>query len=64
MGTKMASTYSILVIGYFQEILYQKIEEEMDKETGEYKRNTWKRYLDDVFILGTTPREELENFHK
>ena len=35
----------------------------MDKETGEYIRNTWKRYLDDVFILGTTPREELEKFH-
>ena len=51
MGTKMAPTYSILVMGYFEEILYQKIEEEMDKETGEYIRNTWKRYLDDVFIL-------------
>ena len=64
MGTKMAPTYSILVMGYFEEILYQKIEEEMDKETGEYIRNTWKRYLDDVFILWTKPREELEKFHK
>ena len=51
-------------MGYFGEILYQKIEEEMDKKTGEYISNTWKRYLDDVFILWTKPREELENFHK
>ena len=36
----------------------------MDKETSEYIRNTWKRYLDDVFILWTKPREELETFHK
>ena len=47
----MAPTYSILVMGYFEEILYHKIEEELDQETGEYIRNTWKRYLDDVFIL-------------
>ena len=60
MGTKMAPTYSILVMGYFDEILYQKIEEEMDQETGEYITNTWKRYLDDVFILWTKLREELE----
>ena len=50
-------------MGYFEEILYQKIEEEMDQEIGEYIWNTWKRYLDDVFILWTKPREELEKFH-
>ena len=49
----MAPTYSILVVGYFDEILYQKIEVEMDQETGECIRNTWERYLDDVFILWT-----------
>ena len=63
MGTKMSPTNSILVMGYFEEILYQIIEEEMDQETGEYTRNTWKRYLDDVFILRTNPREELKKCH-
>ena len=32
----MAPTYSILVIGYFEDILCQKIDEEIDQETGEY----------------------------
>ena len=41
MGTKTTPTYSILVMGYFEEILYQKIEEEMDQEISEYIRNTW-----------------------
>ena len=31
----MAPTYSILVMGYFEEILYQKIDEKMDQETDE-----------------------------
>ena len=35
----------------------------MDQETGEFIRNTWKRCLDDVCILWTKPKEELEKFH-
>ena len=51
IGTKMAPTYSILVMGYFEEILYHKIEEELDQETDEYIRDKWNRYLDDIFHL-------------
>lgn len=32
----MTSIYSILIIGYFEEIVYQTIYEEMVQETGEY----------------------------
>ena len=34
MGTKMSPTYSILVMGYFEESLFHKMEEKMDQETG------------------------------
>ena len=53
MEIKLATTYSILVMAYFNEILYQKIDKEMDQETDEYVRNIWKQYLEDVFILLT-----------
>ena len=32
----MTPIYSILIIGYFEEIVYQSIYEEMVQETGEY----------------------------
>ena len=60
MRTKIVRTKSISEIRNF-EILYQKIYDKMDQETGEYLGNTWKRYLDDCFNLWTKPKEE--KFH-
>ena len=62
METKMAPIYSILVMGCFEEILYQKIEEEMDQETSEYIRNTRKRNLTTISSYGLNPEKNSKNF--
>ena len=63
MGTKMAPAYSILVMGYFEEILCQKVNEEMGQELGQNLRLSWKRFLDDCFIFWTGSEENLIEFH-
>nr|XP_034325343.1 uncharacterized protein LOC117689218 [Crassostrea gigas] len=63
MGTKMAPTYSILVMGYFEEILYQKAEKELDQKISEHLKHSWKRYLDDCFIFWEESEEDLHEFH-
>ena len=63
MGTKMAPAYSILVMGYFEEILCQKVNDEMGQELGQNLRLSWKRFLDDCFIFWTGSEENLIEFH-
>lgn len=63
MGTKMAPTYSILAMGYFEEILYQKVEKELDQKISEHLKHFWKRYLDDCFIFWEESEKDLHEFH-
>ncbi|XP_062604091.1 uncharacterized protein LOC134265884, partial [Saccostrea cucullata] len=51
MGTKMAPTYATLTLGYLEEALYEKANEQFDAEFCEYLKRNWKRYLDDCFII-------------
>ena len=57
------STYSTLVMGYFEEILYQKAEKELDQKISEHLKHSWKRYLDDCFIFWEESEEDLHEFH-
>ena len=51
MGTKFAPTYATLVLAYLEELLYDKAEQEYDKDFAEFLRNFWKRFLDDCFMF-------------
>ena len=62
MGTKFAPTYATLVLGYLETILYERIESKYNTQTKEIVQNTFKRYLDDVFMIldcSVVPVEEL-----
>ena len=50
MGTKMAPSYANLFMG--------KLEEKLQDE----HIHTWKRYIDDIFIIWTGTKEELESY--
>ena len=53
MGTKFAPIYATLTIGYLEVKLYEKVTEVSGDEFGNYFVTTWKRFLDDCFILWT-----------
>ena len=63
MGTKVAPTYATLVLGFFEIMLYEKIEQEFGIQFRQYIKNNWKRFLDDCFILWTKNEENLAKFH-
>ena len=57
MGTKFAPVYATLVIGYLEEILYDKINVKYGIQlTNEFVKK-WKRFLDDCFILWTKSKQ-------
>ena len=59
MCTKFAPVYATLVIGYLEEILYEKINAKYGNQfTNEFIKN-WKRFLDDCFIAWTKSKREL-----
>lgn len=51
MGTKMAPAYATLTLAYLEETLYTNIEQKYGNETTLHFIQSWKRYLDDCFIL-------------
>ena len=51
MGTKVAPTYATLVLGYLEETLYQKVEDKFGREAAHHVYNSWKRFLDDCFMI-------------
>ena len=53
MGTKMAPTYATLVLGYLENILYDKVGVKYGNEVKEYLITNWKRFLDDCFVIET-----------
>ncbi|XP_062586434.1 uncharacterized protein LOC134248002 [Saccostrea cucullata] len=63
MGTKMAPTYSILVMGFFEETLYQKVSDELGQEIGKHLRDYWKQFLDDCFLFWNKSEEDLQTLY-
>lgn len=59
MGTKVAPTYATLVMGYLENILFERTSEVFDAELSTYIGSNWKRYLDDCFIFWTKGEERL-----
>ena len=48
MGTKFAPMYATLVIGYLEEILFDKINVKYGIQfTNEFVKKNWKRFLDE-----------------
>ena len=51
MGTKMAPTYAILVMGFLEERMYTIVKEVYGNELGDRVANGWLRYIDDCWII-------------
>lgn len=64
MGTKMAPTYATLTLGFLEENLYDNIAKDFCPNLAENIKNTWKRYLDDCFIICNQQLLDLETFHE
>ncbi|XP_048246899.1 uncharacterized protein LOC125377449, partial [Haliotis rufescens] len=62
MGTKVAPTYATLVMGYIEDILYRKVHDSMSESIAKHVRETWKRFLDDCFLVWLSTRENLDIF--
>ena len=62
MGTKVASTYATLVLGFLEEINTKKIRTEKGKEFAKYIEDQWKRYLDDCFMFWQNSHGDLDLF--
>ena len=63
MGTKVAPTYATLTIGFLEEKLYERVSEKFGEENGKTFRDSWKRYLDDCFLLWPQSRGEVSDLH-
>lgn len=64
MGTNMAPTYATLTLGFLEENLYDNIATDFCSNLAENIENTWKRYLDDCFIIWNQEILDLETFHE
>ena len=62
MGTKFAPKYATLVMGYLEQKLYQKVEDEFSQRFANYIENSWKRFLDDCFIIWNYSEDMLNKF--
>ncbi|XP_071177790.1 uncharacterized protein [Mytilus edulis] len=62
MGTKFAPTYATLVMGFLEQRLYQEVENNFGVEFAREFELSWKRYLDDCFIIWNKSDEELQLF--
>ena len=63
MGTKVAPTYATLTIGFLEEKLYKSISEKFGEENGKIFKDSWKRYLDDCFLLWSQSQGEVSDLH-
>lgn len=64
MGTNMAPTYAILTLGFLEEHIYHNIAIDFGSNLAENIKKTWKRYLDDCFIIWNQEILDLEAFHE
>lgn len=64
MGTKVAPTYATLTLGYLEEKLHEQILSLWGEEEARSIKSSWKRFLDDCFILWNNSDENLKIFHQ
>ena len=62
MGTKVAPTYATLLLGFLEEKLFVTLEETFGQHFGNYIRMSWRRYLDDCFIIWDRGEDQLADF--
>ena len=58
MGTKMATTYATLVLGYLENKLYSEYEKIFGEEEKEEFIKAFKRFLDDYFLIWKKSEED------
>ena len=63
MGTKMASSYATLVLGYLENELYSQVFNKMGEEIGHYVYTNWRRFLDDCYINWRYGEDKLKELH-
>ena len=59
MGTKVAPNNVTVVLGFLEEKLFVTLEETIGQHFGNYIRMSWKRYLDDCFIIWDRGEDQL-----
>jgi hypothetical protein len=62
MGTKVAPTYATLVLVFFEEKLFYTVQERFGQEFGSFIRHSWKRFLDDCFIIWNRGEDQVTDF--
>ena len=62
MGTKFATVYATLTIGYIEIKLYKKVAEVFMNEFGQNFLTNWIRFLDDNFVPWTKSVHEFESY--
>ena len=63
MGTKTAPSYATLTLAFLEEKLYNTIENEYGPATSQEFKQSWKRYLDDCFIIWKKSWGNIEKLH-
>lgn len=63
MGTKVAPTYATLVLGFLEWKLYKNLKNQFSVEFKTFIQQSWKRFLDDCFIIWTKTKDELNKFY-
>lgn len=64
MGTKVAPTYATLVLGYLEQLFYDKVGDAFGKEMKKQVETSWKRFLDDCFIILKCSENQLQILHE
>ena len=64
MGTKVAPTYATLVLGYLEKLFYSKVEEKFGTSMKDYIVNSWKRFLDDCFLIIKNENDIIQAIHE
>lgn len=63
MGTKMAPTYANLTLAYLEEGLYNTFKEKYSDTIAHNFETSWRRYIDDCFIIWDNSIDDIENLH-
>ena len=63
MGTKFAPVYATLVLTYIEEKMYEKSEAEFSRTFRLYLETSFKRFLDDWFLIFKQEEKDLDKFH-
>lgn len=63
MGTKFAPVYATLVLAYLEEKMYEQSENDFGSEFRSYLETSFKRFLDDCFLIFKQSEEDLKKLH-